>query len=618
MTSTIGNSNTPNFSLRHRGAKMHSSKQRLGKINSQILSLAMIGMIFLLTVFANFVMVHKTVNSQTTFQGTTSPSSFKNRIAVIEKQRAAQKGNEFCQLRNYPPHRYYLHSQAIKSAPSFLNTETEYIFGQWPILFQHSTSSSLPKQLSKGAAYSSSTLSILSSPPRKLCVDQSEWNPHKDVWPFADGTNPSILSIQRIQQQLASSSSTSRRTIQSDFDALLTAFPEVAYVATICMTNSQCTWRDSAQQIQEFRLRNTNQTQQPDAVLTVIQLLTHDFIRIAQATLILELDAPWGLGRQRKTSFREPTMIPAFDDARLFLHNGQIWVSYREGKLFGYESQVLNPIHWNVITDAANNGGGEEGEDARFSVSVKASETTSFCCGRNMALMENLIQPQRLQALTWVDPVTVETVDTTPHVQLRQDQPKASTRRLRRDLQRTNQQKQQQQQAPKKSHIHGTNAFMVYLPDTKEFLGIGHFHRPNDRKPNPYARFGHHYTHNFYTISSKPPYRLTGLSPEFVLTKRGASWLTNTAATGVGNDQNEHVGETNDDAHIIQFVSGLELVVDQSMLVLAYGINDCEAAVTTLSLDSVRSLLRPVPMGKQVVDFMQQLTTTTASSSAKI
>ena len=193
-----------------------------------------------------------------------------------------------------------------------------------------------------------------------------------------------------------------------------------------------------------------------------------------------------------------------------------------------------------------------------------------------MALMEDVSNPQQLLSLTWVDPITVIPVDTNgkKRRRLQEEQRNNTTtlllsRRLKEKV--------------KKSHIHGTNAFMVLLPDKQEFLGIAHFHRPNDRRPNDYARFGHHYTHAFYTVNVHEPYRLTGLSPEFVL-------------PSVHDAQ---------DAEIIQFASGLEL--DGQRLVIAYGINDCEAAVAQVSLKTVQGLIRPVEKGKQVVDFMEPL-----------
>ena len=133
---------------------------------------------------------------------------------------------------------------------------------------------------------------------------------------------------------------------------------------------------------------------------------------------------------------------------------------------------------------------------------------------------------------------------------------------------------------------------MVPLPNDRsgklEYLGVAHFHRPNDRKPNQYARFGHHYTHAFYRVerqSDGAHWHLTGLSPEFVLPSA--------------------VAAQRHDAEVIQFVSGLEL--DGTTIVLAYGINDCEAALTTLNLETVLAMLRDIRVGTQVVDYMEPL-----------
>ncbi len=226
-----------------------------------------------------------------------------------------------------------------------------------------------------------------------------------------------------------------------------------------------------------------------------------------------------------------------------------------------------------------------------------------------MALMPDyLYNPTnpKLHALTWVDPVTVEEVDTTPIHQRQQQQQQQKHRQLLLDstnktydnINRENHRRLKE--VTHKSHIHGTNAFMVpittgtsHKPSSEPmvFLGIAHFHRPNDRKPNECARFGHHYTHAFYTISTntnedgQASFHLTGLSPEFVI-------------------RSIHVP---DDAEIIQFISGLEYDPSTSQIILSYGINDCEGAIRRMDYSMVQKLLRPVPQGKQVVDFMLPL-----------
>jgi hypothetical protein len=168
--------------------------------------------------------------------------------------------------------------------------------------------------------------------------------------------------------------------------------------------------------------------------------------------------------------------------------------------------------------------------------------------------------------------VTIEAVDATPGKHQR-PQPKKKPKGRRRLA----------EHQTHKSHIHGTNAFMVPVnTDGTILLGIAHFHRPNDRNPNEYARFGHHYTHAFYTVG-RDDQTLVALSPEFVLP---APYRP-------------------DDAEIIQFISGLEKHGD--LITLAYGINDCEAAIVELDWAVVSKFLRPVAAGQQVVDLMKVL-----------
>lgn len=417
-----------------------------------------------------------------------------------------------CAFRKYPPHRYY---RVDDHSPDFLRQNVEYIHGKWPVV--------LPVE----------------EPPTKLCVDQTAWHDRPSELPFADGTNPSLLSVERIRQhqQLFANESADVNNMRMPSGTV--------WVATACMTNSQCNWKDTPQQIKDYRLSTK---EEPDTVQTVLLFLDEHYTRIGQFTIELVRDAKWGRRVKAETDERGnfKRKVVAFDDARLFLHQGKVWISYREGKGFGYESQVLNPLHI-----------GER------DVTVKASETASFCCGRNMALMENVENKNELLSLTWVDPVSVITVDTNS----------ISSGSHRRNL----------KEQTRKSHIHGTNAFMVSLPETNEFIGMAHFHRPNDRNKNEYARFGHHYTHALFTISAQAPFHLTSITQEFIL-------------------PSFHLPS---DGEIIQFASGLERKADK--LVIAYGINDCEAAVAEIDLTTIRSMLRPTEKGKEVIDLMKAL-----------
>jgi hypothetical protein len=471
-----------------------------------------------------------------------------------------------------------LSTRPLAQQPAFLTTDTTYLYGAWPHV------------LLLGSDDSASD----SSGPTKICIDQRAWLPATadttttttttpPTYPFADGTNPSIVSVARLRALPHP-----HATLQAFLDALPST---VVWLVSACLTNSQCTWQDSPDDLRHFQFSSSSS--KPDTLRTMLLLMDASFGVVQQTTIGMVVDAPWGRRPKRlpnRAAKEQPPRLLALDDARLFVHdNGQLWISYREGPSFGYESQVLNPLHL-----AWTDGGSSAGPTTTVTATVQSSETTYFCCGRNMALMQDRrsssssSEPSpQLLSLTWVDPITVQVVNTTA-------QPVPNGKRQAQDLthgRRLAAPTKANHHKPAKSHIHGTNAFMVYLPAVDEFLGVAHFHRPNDRATNPYARFGHHYTHAFFTVAAVPPYVLTAISAEFVYPR----------GDGGGG------GDVVEDAEIIQFSSGLEVTEDGQTIVLAYGINDCEAAVTTVPWATVADLLRPVAAGQQVVDLMQPL-----------
>jgi hypothetical protein len=498
-------------------------------------------------------------------------SIFRGRNWRLDHPSQPQSDSEmqFCRFRRYPMHRYYKIDLSTEQQPDFLVApEVEYIYGLWPQLLR------VPDDPQKHG---------------KLCVDQTEWLPISTekasnsplAWPFADGTNPSILLFQHMQEE-------SPKVHQ----LLVHAFPKAYYLVTVCMTNSQCTWKDDSSNVETYDLPLLQQ-KQPNTVRTILQVLDGKFQKLAETTIYLQRDAPWGKKVKAATKGEDANFLPALDDARLFLFGEQIFVSYREGPGFGYESQVLNPIHFHHST-----------ETSQLSATIYASETSSFCCGRNMALL-TVRGSTSLAALTWVDPVTVERVNTTPVASALKKTTTARRSQRRRRLTAPMNKPLEEFRAipnfdarhrhlseqPHKSHIHGTNGFMVPMPGrNNEYLGVAHFHRPNDRKPNPYARFGHHYTHAFYTIAAKSPdatdFRLTALSQEFV--------LPSIHQPG--------------DGEIIQFISGLEFDAQTEEVILSYGINDCEGAIRKIPRSIVHEMLLPVlRKGQQVADFMLPL-----------
>jgi hypothetical protein len=457
----------------------------------------------------------------------------------IRRSSSPQKSS--CQFRRYPPHRYFHRKQ--RPLPSFL-AHTEYIHGEFPAMLPLSSTNGDPSA-------------------QKLCVNQSEWNKETNRLPFADGTNPSILRLKDNPQL-------SLPGWGGDDD-------EGYYLATLCMTNSQCAWKDSSQQIKDFAI---SQQSEPSTVRTVLLVLDRNFQILEETTIQTLVDAKFG--RRIKPQQPPTKHVFALDDARLFTFQTELWVSYREGPNFGYDKQVLNRVHL------------ERGRDQQLQATVKASEVETLCCGRNMALLDN-VHTHQLQALTWVDPITVISVDL-KHPTTKTTSASTTKRKRRRlsldDRRQTlsvaknpflNRRKLAEK-GTKKSDFHGTNGFMVHLPLTNEYLGIGHFHRPPGRDANDYARFGHHYTHAFFTIPDQPPFQLKRLTPELLLPSYAHP----------------------DDAEIIQFWSGLERFDDQK-LVLSYGINDCEGAVSYVDMGVLEVLLRDVPPGKEVVDLLAPL-----------
>ncbi len=467
----------------------------------------------------------------------------KTSLTISEKRSNVSLGisrsTSTCQFRKYPPHRYFQRKK--RPLPSFL-TETNYIYGEFPSVLP--TSQKFTRT-------------------QKLCVDQSGWYDQQTTTslPFADGTNPSLLRL--------------RDNAQLDLHHKVGWSDDAYYLATICMTNSQCAWKDTPQQMQDFKI--STQTE-PSTVRTVLLVLNQAFEVLEEATMETLVDAKFG--RKVKPSKPPTNQLFALDDARLFTHQQELWVSYREGPNFGYDKQVLNRVHL-------------ERKGGRLYATLRASEVETLCCGRNMALLDNVLTHE-LQALTWVDPITVV------NVAFRNASPLAHRNRQRRlslddrrqyhsyltinssqlhnNVTSTN---RRLAETKDNSQFHGTNGFMVHLPRTREYLGIGHFHRPSGRDANEHARFGHHYTHAFFTIPDQPPYRLKRLSHELLLPSFAYP----------------------DDAEVIQFWSGLERVDDQT-LALAYGINDCEGGATYIDMEIVEGMLRDVPAGKEVADFM--------------
>jgi hypothetical protein len=113
-----------------------------------------------------------------------------------------------------------------------------------------------------------------------------------------------------------------------------------------------------------------------------------------------------------------------------------------------------------------------------------------------------------------------------------------------------------------------------------------HYYRWNGDKRKD-AKYGHHYTHSFFTISGHPPYRLARLSQEFVFPSKVSGFTK--------------------DADIVQFASGLEWA-SETQIAIGYGINDCEGAIVNVNWTTVKSMLLTVEDGTHVAHTMGNMT----------
>ena len=265
-----------------------------------------------------------------------------NRHPVVSIASKEHLSEPQCSLREYPHRRYYGWNQDTQ--PDFLK-DAEYIYGKTPIM--------LPINESR-----------LQKSHGKLCVDQREWQ-HSNEPPFADGTNPSILLLDRMKNH-----------------HLYSRFKQIGatYIATLCMTNSQCSWNDTLDEKANYGI---SERSEPLTVRTILLLLDADFRTLRETTIYLERNAPWGkrnpmIKNTDGTFQKEPR---AFDDARLFMNgNDQIWVSFRDGKAFGFDKQVIMEVKMDFV------------DGDKWTATVTASETATFCCGRNMALMQSKVR----------------------------------------------------------------------------------------------------------------------------------------------------------------------------------------------------------------------------------
>jgi len=507
-----------------------------------------------------------------------------------------------CTFRNYdPPRHYNLNIDgSLANQPAFLS-DAKYVRGALPVVINPGR---------EGL--------------KKICADTSEWetmdSDTDQRWPFSDGQNPSFVSLRDDAYAIGHGSTATAkqsRRIGSDTIKVLDHIygqheVQDMYIGLLLFGDSQCRWNMTPTQLGQ---QGYSLLLKAPSIRTVVVVMDRHRNPVGDAVLELLQDAVWGTKRKkipRKTRTPMPDdatcamkgkenegcfdrAIVQLDDARFFFHAGLLHVLFRNGPSFGYEAQVQHPVH----IKAAGDG--------KFEAYIKASEMFEVCCGRNIAFISEIPNGDTdvgnqskekhespangrsdLFALTWVDPVTVIAVSTPNNPSSTTDtavSPDSIKRRLRNKKE--------------KSHIHGTNGYLLPLHSTSELLGVAHFHRPENRDKNTYARFGHHYTHAFFTLQRKEKGENSDgeEGPKFALKRLSNEFIFESPSSDVS------------DGDIIQFASGLDLVGSdtEGKLLISYGINDCESASFFLDMDHVQGLLRDVKDGDEVVNLMEEI-----------
>ena len=131
------------------------------------------------------------------------------------------------------------------------------------------------------------------------------------------------------------------------------------------------------------------------------------------------------------------------------------------------------------------------------------------------------------------------------------------------------------------------------------YLGVGHLHRgaaDEDQmwwgaaaagfapRPNRTFRWGHSYMHFWYALESNPPFRMLATSGEFCI---------GSAQDSADCESIQYVSALS--PHVVTQGRSTTLGADPSDLVLAWGVNDCEAALAVLAVEHIWRLLEPLP-----------------------
>jgi hypothetical protein len=297
--------------------------------------------------------------------------------------------NEKCTFRTYPTNRFYNLLTPYDQQPAFLSTEALYIRGKLPTL--------LEKQLQSEKVLQ----------PRKVCIETSEWEKSEEdvtpagTRPFTDGQNPCFVSLASNPTLTTDAKESLPRLNPIHIRPLIELFQgrvsgsEDLLLGAAVFGDGQCKWKMSPEDVVNYKFSSRDKAPSHRTVITIVHAKT--FENLGQSTLLLEQDASWGRQRSKKVNNSDAFVrsVQQFDDARFFFHDGYVWVLYRNGPMFGYNDQVQNRLHF------------ERSSQEGFVAYVKASETITVCCGRNMAFFtepsKDSQSRESLKLLTWVD-----------------------------------------------------------------------------------------------------------------------------------------------------------------------------------------------------------------------
>lgn len=309
-----------------------------------------------------------------------------------------------CSFRDYDQNPDRLYGITHKDYPPPFLRVAFYIYGKPPVLLPHSHSEDTNKVCSHGEAL------------------------------IMDGTNPSILSLSKLQQMFPSNT-----TVRVPWSRL----PNAAYlVSTTFKTNHQCQYFSYEKKKTRFAVIPGRKKRDADLLIVDSQIQTLWQSHIWDATTLDSKD--------------NATHYIA-DDVRLFLHDGEIWMSYKryssDGEGFLGSTQRINRLKFGY-------------HDMELVAMADPAQEIELCCGRNFGVLSHS-EATILSFLTWPDPVFVQSLDTRAVLSkgnhyVEFEKPDHIKSRMPNN---------------KASEFHGTSNQLLYIADWNEYLGIGHLHR---------------------------------------------------------------------------------------------------------------------------------------------